>query len=314
MGFNDRAYGGGGGRRTFGGGGMSLGFPPFTRAIKWLVIINAAIFLLLLLLRQFSPAVAGLISGTPLVTLDGNLVTPIAALVPRAVSHGWIWQLVTYLFLHVTISHLFFNMIGLWMFGSSMESTWGTRVFLEFYFFCGILAGLVTMGVAYLATVPTFAFLGMTPATATVGASGAVYGVMVAFAMYYGNQEFMMFPLPISIRAKYLVGIYIFLALASSLSGNRGEAVANFAHLGGAFFGWVYVRFLPRKGLTFLFSENYYGVRNSYYKWKRRRAARKFEVYMRKTDRSQYFDQYGNYRPPDDKEKGNGEHRGPWVN
>jgi hypothetical protein len=87
------------------------------------------------------------------------------------------------------------------------------------------------------------------------------------------------------------------------------------AHLGGALFAWVYVKFLPSRGLGFATSEGYYGVRNSYYKWKRRRAARKFEVYMRKQDRKEYFDQYGNYKAPEDSEKKNGE-SGPsgWVN
>jgi hypothetical protein len=125
----------------------------------------------------------------------------------------------------------------------------------------------------------------------------------------------MLFPLPITIRAKYLVAIFIFIALAGAFQGmgpgHRGESVAYFAHLGGALFGFLYIRFLPRRGLMFATSERYYGIRNFYYRWKRRRAARKFEVYMRKHDRSEYFDEYGNYRPPDKK---NGETRPPWVN
>lgn len=301
MGFNDRSYGGGGGRRTYGGGG-ALSFPPFTRVIKWLIIINAAIYFLTLILGGAAPKIA---IG----------IFEYGGLVPAAIVHkGFVWQLVTYLFLHGGLFHILFNMLTLWMFGSMMESTWGHRQFLEFYFFCGIGAGLVTIAVAYATKLPALAFLHLRPETLTFGASGAIFGVMVAFALYYGNQEFMMFPLPFMIRAKYLVTILIFVSIAYALGAGGPQGVAEFTHLGGALLGWIYVRFLPRKGLTFLFSENYYGVRNSYYKWKRRRAARKFEVYMRKTDRSQYFDQYGNYRPPDDKEKGNGEHRGPWVN
>jgi hypothetical protein len=86
---------------------------------------------------------------------------------------------------------------------------------------------------------------------------------------------------------------------------------SSVAQLGGAFFGWVYVRFVPRRGLGL--AERYFEWRNSYYRWKRRRAGRKFEVYMRKHDRDQYFDEYGNYRGPENGEKGNGEHRGPWL-
>jgi hypothetical protein len=96
---------------------------------------------------------------------------------------------------------------------------------------------------------------------------------------------------------------------------STGAAIAYAAHLGGALFGWLYVKFLPRKGLGFATSERYYGLRNSYYKWKRRRAARKFEVYMRKHDKGEYFDEYGNYKPPDDKDKGNGgTGKSGWVN
>ncbi|HYG99493.1 MAG TPA: rhomboid family intramembrane serine protease [Terriglobales bacterium] len=301
----NRSFGGGGrsyGGRSFGGGTMSLGFPPFTRVIKWLIIINASIYLLMLIVGGVAPQVAGFIQGY-------------GGLVPAAVTQGWIWQLVTYLFLHSGLFHILFNMLTLWMFGSALESTWGDKQFLEFYFFCGIGAAFVTIAVAYAALFPTLQFLGLSPLTLTIGASGAIYGVMVAFAMLYGDQEFMMFPLPFTIRAKYLVAILIFISLAQALGGSRGQTVAQFAHLGGAFFGWIYIRFLPRRGLRFLASERYYGIRNSYYRWKRRRAARKFQVYMRKQDRSQFFDEYGNYRGhEDDPKKGNGESRGPWVN
>ncbi len=301
MTYKTRSFGGGSGR-SFGGGGMSLGFPPFTRAIKWLVIINASIYLLMLILGAAAPHVAGYIIGY-------------GALTPAlAVQNGFLWQFVTYLFLHSGLFHILFNMLTLWMFGSALESAWGDRQFIEFYFFCGIGAGLVTIAVAYATYLPALSFLRLTPFTPTIGASGAIYGVMVAFAMYYGNQEFMMFPFPFMIRAKYLVGILIFISVAYALGAGGPQGVAQFAHLGGAFFGWLYIRFIPRKGLTYLFSERYFGVRNSYYKWKRRRAARKFEVYMRKTDRGQFFDQYGNYRPPEEKDKPESEGKGPWVN
>jgi hypothetical protein len=114
-------------------------------------------------------------------------------------------------------------------------------------------------------------------------------------------------------KAKYMVAIIIFIALVGALQDAGG--VANIAHLGGLLFGFVYVKFLPRQGLRFLFSERYYSLRNSYYRWKRRRAARKFEVYMRKHNREDYFDEYGNYRDPTakDKKKGDGESRGGWV-
>ena len=297
-----RSYGGGGGRRYSGGGGgtMSLSFPPFTPAIKWLVIVNTAIYLLMLLLHAVAPT--GYI-----------YVAEATYLYPVAVVHGWIWQLITYSFQHLGLFHILFNMLTLWMFGAQLELTWKTRRFFEFYFYCVIAAALTTVAVAYLGTVPGFGFLAISPLVATAGASGGAFGVMVAFAVLFGDQEFMLFPLPINIKAKYLVAILILISLASALGATRGETVAEFAHLGGALFGWIYVRFLPQRGLLFAGSEASFGLRNRYQKWKRRRMARKFEVYMRKHDRSQYFDEYGNYRPPEEK-KGNGESRPPWVN
>jgi len=115
----------------------------------------------------------------------------------------------------------------------------------------------------------------------------------------------------------------IALALYGALSSARGggQSIAYMAHLGGALFGYIWLKFVPRRGLGSLTSERVYGVRNSYYRWKRRRAARKFEVYMRKHDRGDYhhedyFDEYGNFRDPGSRDtpKKNGDSRPPWVN
>jgi membrane associated rhomboid family serine protease len=295
--FRGRGYGGG-------GGSLSIGFPPFTWAIKRLVIINAAIYLLDLLVLGAMPGLA-------------RDVSYLFWLRPVLVTHGMIWQVVTYSFFHAGLFHVLFNMLSLWMFGATLESEWGSKQFLELYFTGAVGAALSTIVVAYLGATPWFDFLGIGPSTATIGASGAIYAVMVAFALTHGEQEFMMFPLPFTIRAKYLVGILLFISLAGTFegfgAGSRGQSVAYIAHLGGALFGWFYVRFLPRRKVGSTVSEGYFSLRNSYYRWKRRRAARKFEVYMRQHDRKRYFDQYGNYRERGDDDKDNGEHRGPWV-
>jgi len=259
-GYRYRSSGGG----RFGGGGFSMGFPPFYGAIKWLVIVNVAVYLLMLALGAFAPMAAFYLSL-------------FAELVPKDVVNGRIWQLVTYSFLHSGLFHILFNMLTLWMFGATLEQDWGDKKFYEFYFFCVVAAGLTTVAVAYTRV------LGVSPATPTIGASGGIFGVLIAFAMLHGDQQIMIFPLPFLIKARYVVAILILIALAGALQGigMRGSGVAYFAHLGGAFFGWVYLRFLPRSGLGFAASEGYFGLRNSYYRWKRRRAARKFEVYMR---------------------------------
>ena len=115
---------------------------------------------------------------------------------------------------------------------------------------------------------------------------------------------------------KYLVAILGFIALIGALDDHvkGGGGTAHIAHLGGLLFGYLYLKFIPRRGLSFAFSERYFGLRNAYHKWKRRQAAKKFEVYMRKHNQEpgNYFDEYGNFKPPDDSEKKNGG-KGGWV-
>ncbi len=285
-------------------GAMSLAFPPFTRMVKRLIIINTAIFLFMLLARNFFPAGAALVQW--------------GWLVPREVLHGMIWELVTYSFFHVGLFHLLFNMLTLWMFGSQFESDWGSSRFLEFFFFCVIGAALTTIVLGYIGlalsapvadggTAGFVAKLASLVYTPTIGASGGIFGLLIAFGMLYGDRQIFLFPLPFAIRAKYMIGIWIFLALVGTLQDAGGAA--NFAHLGGAFFGWFYLRLLPQRGLQLAASEGYFGFRNRYYRWKRRRAARRFEVYMRSQgqtppDRSQYFDEHGNFKAPDPRGKG----------
>jgi membrane associated rhomboid family serine protease len=277
---------------------LSLSFPPFTKAVKWLILTNAAVYLLIELLKAFTPDL-------------GYTLRDMLSLIPEMVMRGWIFQVVTYSFVHAGVLHILFNMLGLWMFGAQLESDWGRKRFLEFYFFCVIGAALTTIAVSYTGVG------GVLPQTKTVGASGGVLGILMAFGMLYGDREIMLFPIPFTIRAKYFVAGVAFITLVEAISASgagRGSNVAYIAHLGGLLFGFLYVKFLPKRGLAFGASERYFSVRNSYYRWKRRRAARKFEVYMRKQDRplSGTFDEHGNYIPPDDKK--NGGSKSGWVN
>lgn len=279
--------------RTF-----SLSFPPFTKAVKWLVLINAAVYLLLTLLDAVTPGF-------------GGVVRYVLSLIPQWVLHGAFWQLITYSFVHVSIFHILFNMLALWMFGAQLESDWGPKKFLEFFFFCVVGAALTTIAVSYTG------LAGVNSATRTVGASGGVLGILMAFGLLYGNQEIMLFPIPFSIRAKYFVAGVAFIELISAINAagpGHGQDIAYVAHLGGLLFGFLYVKFLPRRGVSYGVSERYFGVLNSYYRWKRRRTARKFEVYMRQHDRTVTFDEHGNYVPPDDTDKKNGGSKSGWVN
>ena len=151
------------------------------------------------------------------------------------------------------------------------------------------------------------------PTTPTVGASGGVFAILLAFGILFAENEIMMIPFPFLIKAKYFIGILIVITLAFAMSG--GGNVAYVAHLGGLLFGWLYVRRGAKPALVNVgLSERYYGLRNSYYRWKRRRAAKKFEVYMREHDRDVHFDEHGNYIPPEDSRKGNGGGKSGWVN
>jgi membrane associated rhomboid family serine protease len=273
---------------------MTLSFPPFTPAVVWLLGINTAVFL----------ALSAFGSRAVIEWVFGNL-----GLVPRtAILHFAIWQVVTYSFIHAGFWHWFGNMIALWMFGATFESSWGSRRFLELFFFGVIGAAMTTIALS-------FAHILISPNVPTVGASGGIFAILMAFGMVFGENEIMLIPLPFLIKAKYFVLILIVVTVAFAISG--GGSTAYLAHLGGLLFGYLYVKFVPARGVAakLSFSEWFYGLKNSYYRWRRRRAAKKFAVYMRQHDRDVHFDEHGNYIPPDDDPgKGNGGSKSGWVN
>lgn len=284
---------------------MTLSFPPFTPAVKQLLIANGAVFLLMAVLGYVEPGAA-------------KSLQDLFQLRPESVLHGWIWQLITYMFLHAGLWHILFNLLALWMFGAQLEIDWGYSLFMQFYFFCGIGAALVTVAVSFAHV------LGARPDVGTVGASGAIFGLLLAFGILHGDSEIMLFPIPFLMKARYFIIGLIFIEIFLTLSSARqpGESTAYVAHLGGLLFGYLFLKFVPRRGFGFLSSEYFYGLRNSYYRWKRKRAARKFEVYMRKHDREDYrhedyFDEDGKMRDPESRSrppKKNGDARPPWVN
>lgn len=144
----------------------------------------------------------------------------------KVLNNFEIWRLASYMFLHGGLFHILFNMFVFWMFGRELEEEWGSTEFLKFYFICGIGAGLLNI---------------LLSAAPTIGASGAVYGIMVAYALRYPNREilvYFMFP----VKIKYVVG---FLALFSFFStwGSQGDGIAHAAHLGGIVVGYIYLRY-----------------------------------------------------------------------
>jgi len=147
-----------------------------------------------------------------------------------------VWQLVTYGFLHGGLAHLFFNMFALYMFGLPIERAWGTSRFLQFYFVCMIGAGLVQLGVAQLAG----------EIYPTIGASGAVFGLLLAFGMMFPNSRIMLLFPPIPMRAKWFVIGYGVLTLVFGVTGTM-PGIAHFAHLGGMLFGLVMILYWGRQ-------------------------------------------------------------------
>jgi membrane associated rhomboid family serine protease len=258
---------------------ISLTFPPFSGATRRLILWNLGVF--------FALAVLGLAAGRFTELLVFHL-----ALRPIAVTHGEIWQLVTYAFLNFGILNTAFALLTLWFIGSMLEGARGSRWLLELYF-------TSLIGGALLASALSFTgLLHLSPLLPTSGPYAAIFGLLIAIAMLFGEQEFLLFFL-IRIKAKYMVAIYILIDLAILLkSADNFQALV---HLSGALAGFLYLRFVPRRGLASGVSERYFALRNGYYRAKRRRAARKFEVYMGKQGRKVQFDKDGRYVDPDAK-------------
>lgn len=192
-------------RTSFGfGGGL-------TPVIKNLLIANGVIFVL---------------------SMNGGLYRDLLeqfAIIPYAVFHSFkIWQLFTYMFFHAGFWHVFFNMFMLWMFGTELESLWGSKQFLKFYFLCGVGAGVF--------------ILFLSPGNSiTLGASGAVFGVMVAFA--YLNPDrliYIWFLFPV--KAKYMVGFLMLVSFFSTF-GASSSGISHAGHLGGGLIGYIYLKF-----------------------------------------------------------------------
>jgi membrane associated rhomboid family serine protease len=230
---------------------VSFGPGMITPAVKALIWMNVVAFVV----SWFVPA---------LITWFG--LTP-AAVFQRL----FVWQPVSYLFLHGSFGHILINMLILWMFGVELERLWGTRFFLRYYFVTGIGAAAATLAVSLLPA-ETAARMYVSP---TIGASGAIYGLLMAFAIYYPTRPILMFFL-IPVPAKYFV--MILGAIAFMAATGPGDGVAHTAHLGGLIVGYIYLR---RGRLPFGFGRA--GVKAElkyrYMKWKMSRLRKRFEMH-----------------------------------
>jgi len=239
--------------RSYGGYQFDIGsyFPP---GIKALCIACGAVFCLQQAIKIFGGLQAW------------ALFNDWFGLVPLAVTHGFrIWQPVTYLFLHASIWHILINLLFLAMFGAGVEHAWGTRRFVNYFFICGIGAGLVNVIVK---TIIDPHGVG-SAAIPTIGASGAIYGVLLAAAIVMPHARVLVFfvvTVPMRIFVIAMGAIEFF-----STFGETGDSVSHVCHLGGMLVGYLYLR----RG-SFL-----YNIRNYFSDWKRRRLRKKFDLYVR---------------------------------
>jgi membrane associated rhomboid family serine protease len=223
----------------------SFGPGAMTPAVKWIIIANVATFLVMFVF----PGLAEYLGLSP------------AAVIERQ----WLWQLGTYMFLHVDMFHILFNMLGIWMFGVELEQRWGTQLFLRYYAITGVGAAITTVAASFL----PFSFTAPIYGSLTMGASGALYGLLFAYAKHFPYRTilmFFLFPIPV----KYFVMIIGAISFLSSIGG-RSDGIAHAAHLGGLLFGFLY-HYRGRGGMT---AE----IKYRYLKWKMNRMRRKFDVY-----------------------------------
>ena len=243
------------------GGGVVIGPGPMTPAVRGLVYTNAAVFFI-----SFVLAMSG----------DETIVA-LLGLKPQLLFEQFrIWTLVTYLFVHdpTGFGHILFNMLALWMFGVDLERRWGTRTFLRYYFVTGIGAGLGTVLISLL----PFAVTRSTYFATTVGASGAIYGLLVAWAMIFPARQILfmfIFPLPARVAALLMAGM----AFLSAASGRNGS-VAEATHLSGFVIGWFYLKGPRQMRLDLQYRLT---------KWRMGRMRKKFNVHAGGKDK------YGNW-------------------
>lgn len=222
----------------------SFGPGPITPAVKALLIANVTAFVVTYFWREAE--------------------IPLRLLPAAVIGSGAIWQLVTYMFLHGNMGHIFFNMLTLWMIGVELERMWGTKYFTKFYFACGIGAGVTQVLLGFIPGAIGSQFY----YTATIGASGAIYGLLLAFGLYFPTRPFLVFfvfPVPAKVLVMILGGMSLLLALGG------GGGIAHTAHLGGLVTGYFY---LKGKRINLLSEIQY-----RYLKWRINRMRRKFDVY-----------------------------------
>jgi membrane associated rhomboid family serine protease len=265
-------------------GSSPFAFPDFRGATRQLILANLGAYF------------AFLIAGLTLREQAGGLFQALS-FDPSLFLHGAVWQPITYSFMHPGLWGTFLELLSLWFLAGFLE-TQGHRPGWVMGLYAISVLGTAAAALAIYGVSATLRF--ELPIVLLYGCFGGIFGLLAAIGLLYGDVQFMMFPLPIGIKARYLAVIYALVAVAMLFGQQR---VYAFAQLGGALAGLLWIKMAPRRGASFFLSESWYGVRNRYYRWKRRRAARKFEVYMRSQGRTVRFDGQGRQIDEDSDDK-----------
>jgi len=268
-----------------------MGLPPFRGAVRQIILGSAAIYVVLLLLVSFAPAA-------------GQTVLAYGILNPKMIREGWLWQFLTYAFMYVDPIDFVLSLLGVYFLGWAVEERIGYGAFLRLFFGTIVLSGVAGF------------FLSLTNVIAqgpAIGSGAAANAILMVFYLQNRGAPIMLFPIPIQIPVKWIVfGVAAIETAYLLLSHFSLFYCVMLLGLGA---GYVWYAVVLRRKMSFGIAERYYEMRNSYYRWKRRRAAKKFEVYMREHDRDVHFDEHGNYIPPEDQgRKGNGGGKSGWVN
>lgn len=262
--------------------GSHISLPPFTGATRQIVLAYMVAFFGLGLLSFALPHYSAQI-------LDS------VALIPLQVVHGHLWQLLTYTFWPGGgILNIAFGLLTIWFTAGALESLRGRRWLGEF-FYVTVLGGSILLTCLSFAHIPL-----LRPDIGTGGLWSLTFSTLVAFGTLFAEQEILFF-FVIRMKAKYLVALYVLIDAAVLIRSQDGMGVALRWCCGLC--AWLFVRYAPTRGFAFGLSEGWYGLRNRYYRAKRRRAAKKFEVYMRKQDRIVHFDADGHYIAPEEEER-----------
>lgn len=268
-----------------------MGFPPLRGAVRQIILASAAIYIVILLTLAFAHPY-------------GEMILNYGILEPARVRNGEIWRFVTYAFMYVDPIQFVLSLLGIYFLGWAVEERIGYARFYGLFFGSTILAGIAGFA---LSALPGHLAHGQ-----VMGSGAAANAILMVFYLFNRGAPIMLFPIPIQIPVKWIVLFVAGIEAAYLLL--SGFALYYWVLLLGLGIGYLwYALFFTRKSTTGI-SEKYFSLRNSYYRWRRRRAARKFEVYMRDHNRTVSFDEHGNYIPPEDSDKKNGGSKSGWVN